>query len=675
MKRSLRSWLWRVPLDQEVDEEIAFHLEMRVRELVDRGMDPIAARSLATARLGDLNRLKRTCMELGRKRDREMRLTRWLDELRDDVKFAVRQLRHSPAFALVAALTLALGIGANGAIFALVDATLLRPLPFPHPDRLVMLWERTGAETHDGVSPLNLADWNSRSRSFERIAGFVPSVGGMVMAGTDGNAETVSRQWVTSGVFEALGVTPIVGRTFSLADDRSHTHVAVLNESFWRTRFNADRAVVGRDLKLDGTLYTIIGVVPERAQVIGRSSIWAMVSLHGAPPQARSAYMLQAVGRLKPGVTFDAATSDLGAIASALAREFPTTNQGRSVTIEPMHDAVIGSDLRFTSMLFLGVVGFVLLMCCANVANLLLARATVRTRELAIRSALGAGRRRVIRQLLTESLVLSTIGGVLGAVVGAAIVSAAPGLIPPGVLPGAVVLTFDSRVVAFCAVTAVLVGDSVRPRPRMAVDGSFLVGDRRHREPDRDRPGWKTSQRARLRRDCSGGAAALRRRLAAADAPCRRERRPRLPRAQRAHDDGRSAWAVVSDRRRIAAVLRIDRARSQRRSRHPQCRVVDDAALGAFGWRTPCLRNRRRDARGRPPASDRRLRDRQRAVFHHHRSADRRGPRLHGPGSRRQRCRLRGERSVRPPLSRRAASGWPAFSPASSRVDRRERRW
>ena len=192
--------------------------------------------------------------------------------------------------------------------------------------------------------------------------------------------------------------------------------------------------------------------------MIGRSSIWAMVSLHGAPPQARSAYMLQAVGRLKPGVTFDAATSDLGAIASALAREFPQTNQGRSVTIEPMHDAVIGSDLRFTSMLFLGVVGFVLLMCCANVANLLLARATVRTRELAIRSALGAGRRRVIRQLLTESLVLSTIGGVLGAVVGAAIVSAAPGLIPPGVLPGAVVLTFDSRVVAFCAVTAVLVG-------------------------------------------------------------------------------------------------------------------------------------------------------------------------------------------------------------------------
>ena len=182
-----------------------------------------------------------------------MRLTRWLDELRDDVKFAVRQLRHAPAFTLVAALTLALGIGANGAIFALVDATLLRPLPFPHPDRLVMLWERTGAETHDGVSPLNLADWNSRSRSFERIAGFVPSVGGMVMAGTDGNAETVSRQWVTSGVFEALGVTPIVGRTFSLADDRSHTHVAVLNESFWRTRFNADRAVVGRDLKLDGT--------------------------------------------------------------------------------------------------------------------------------------------------------------------------------------------------------------------------------------------------------------------------------------------------------------------------------------------------------------------------------------------------------------------------------------
>jgi putative ABC transport system permease protein len=458
MKRSLRSWLWRVPLDQEVDDEIAFHLDMRTRELVDRGMDPIKARQMAARRLGDLATLRQTCMDLGRKRDRDMRITQWLDELRDDVKFAVRQLRRSPGFALVAAITLALGIGANGAIFALVDAALLRPLPFRNPDRLVMLWERSEGTPHDGVSPLNLDDWNSRNRSFDRIGGFVPSVGGMVMAGADGSAETVPRQWVSAGVFDALGVTPIVGRTFLPSDDQRRANVVVLSEAFWQTRFNRDRSVIGRDLRLDGTPYTVVGVVPNTAEVIGRTSIWAMVSFHGAPPAARGAHVLQALGRLKPGVSLDAATSDLTAVAAGLAREFPKTNKGRSVTLEPMHEAVIGSDLRVTSMLFVGVVGFVLLMCCANVANLLLARATVRTRELAIRSALGAGRRRVIRQLLTESLVLSTIGGALGAAVGAAIVSVAPGMIPAALLPGAVSLTFDLRVVIFCAVTALIVG-------------------------------------------------------------------------------------------------------------------------------------------------------------------------------------------------------------------------
>src|SRR4030095_7627316 len=145
MKRSLRSWLWRVPIDREVDDEIAFHIEMRTRELIERGVDPKNAREIVLARLGDLRRLKRTCVDLGRKREREMRLTRWLEDVRDDVTFALRQLRRSPGFALVAAITLALGIGANGAIFALVDATLLRPLPLPDPDRLVVAWDRSDA--------------------------------------------------------------------------------------------------------------------------------------------------------------------------------------------------------------------------------------------------------------------------------------------------------------------------------------------------------------------------------------------------------------------------------------------------------------------------------------------------------------------------------------------------
>src|SRR5262245_12444253 len=209
MKRSLRSWLWRVPIDQEIDEELELHIEMRTRELVARGMDPRTARDVALSRLGDIATLKRTMTDLGRKRDREMRLTLWFEELADDLKVAFRQLKASPSFTLVATLTLALGIGANSAIFALVDATLLRPLPYADPDRLVALWEHATTIERSYVSPLNMFDWLARGRSFEKIAGFTPSVGGMVMAGADGNAETVSRQWVSAEIFDVFGVKPI----------------------------------------------------------------------------------------------------------------------------------------------------------------------------------------------------------------------------------------------------------------------------------------------------------------------------------------------------------------------------------------------------------------------------------------------------------------------------------
>jgi putative ABC transport system permease protein len=387
-----------------------------------------------------------------------MRTAIRLDGLRDDLKVAYRQLKSSPAFTLVATLTLALGIGANSAIFALVDATLLRPLPYGSPDRLVAVWENSGKTPRSYVSPLNLLDWNARSRTFEKIAGFTPSVGGMVMAGVDGNAETVSRQWVTAGIFDVLGVTPIAGRTFSAEDEAKRANVVVMSEAFWRARYNADPGVVGREIRLDGSLWTVVGIVPRDFQLIGQSSLWAMRPIVNLPPRARAAYVLQVVGRIKPGVSIEAANADLAAVADGLAREFPETNKGRGVTLERLHDSIVGSDLQRTSMLFLGVVGFVLLICCANVANLLLARASVRMHELAIRSALGAGRRRIVRQLVTESLVLSLLGGALGCGVAAIILRMAPSFIPQGLLPPTVTLVFDLRVVAFCAGAALLVG-------------------------------------------------------------------------------------------------------------------------------------------------------------------------------------------------------------------------
>ena len=449
--------------EAEIVEELSQHLDERYDELRAGGASDADARRLAAADLlepGALAEYMRPLRQANLPPPAALGAPRrlLLRDLRQDLRYAARMLRKQPGFAAAAVLTLALGIGANAAMFALVDATLLRPLPFPDPGRLVMVFERTGASARGNVSPLNLVDWNDRSRTFETIGGYLPGTGGMVMSGADGTAETVPRQWVTAGIFDALGVRAVVGRTFLPSDDAQRSNVVVITEAFWRTRFNGDPDVVGRALRLDGSPYTVVGVVPNEAQVIGRTSIWGLIPIQGAPPGARGAYVFQAIGRLKPGVTIDAANADMAAVAERLAREFPKTNQGRGVALEPMHEAVVGSDLRRTSVLFLGVVTFVLLICCANVANLLLTRATVCRRELAIRSALGADRLRVVRQMLTESLVLSTIGGALGLAVGAAILAAAPSLIPSDLLPAAVTLTFDARVVAFCAVTSLAVG-------------------------------------------------------------------------------------------------------------------------------------------------------------------------------------------------------------------------
>jgi putative ABC transport system permease protein len=381
-----------------------------------------------------------------------------IDEIRQDVSFALRQLRSAPAFTLVAVATLALGIGANSAIFALVDATLLRPLPYTAPERLVTIWETSATTPRGFASPLNMVDWETRGRTFEKIAGYIPSMGSMVMAGTDGNSLTVSRQWVSAGIFEVLGVAPIAGSTFTEEHEKQRANVVMLSESLWETRFNRDPGLVGQEIRLDGALWRVVGIMPKDFEILGRTSMWAMRPFVNMPPRARGAYMLQAVGRLKPGVGVEAAQSDVAAVAAGLAREYPDFNKGRTVTIEPLRDTMIGSDLKTTSMLFLGVVGFVLLICCGNVANLLLARATTRTRELAVRAALGAGRRRIVRQLLTESVLLSMIGGALGVALGAAILRVAPALIPQGLLPATVTLSFDIRIVAFCAAASLLVG-------------------------------------------------------------------------------------------------------------------------------------------------------------------------------------------------------------------------
>jgi len=458
MKRSLRSLLWRVPLNQEVDEELAFHLEMRTRELIARGVDAATARDQARSRLGDVARLKRTCVDIGRKRDREMRLTQWIDEFRDDIRFAVRQLKTAPGFTCVAAVTLALGIGANSAMFALADATLLRALPYAEPDRLVMIRERSATGGPMAVAPLNMRDWIEQNRTFEKMAAISLGLGGgPMLAAPDGTTESVERQFVSGGFFGLLGVKPVAGRTFLPADEGPRPSSVVLGEGLWRTRFGGDLSLIGRDLRVNGQPHTVVGVVPDNVRFARPASIWTLLPELSVFKQ-RDLRMFEVVGRLKRGVTLEAAQADLSVIADRLAREHPDTNKGLGVTIVALRTGIIGSELQRTAVFLLGVVGFVLLMCCANVANLLLARASARGRELAVRSALGAGRARIVRQLLTESLVLAALGGLLGVGVGAAILQAAPAFIPAGLLPPAVTLTFDGRVVTFCAAAALAVG-------------------------------------------------------------------------------------------------------------------------------------------------------------------------------------------------------------------------
>jgi putative ABC transport system permease protein len=374
--------------------------------------------------------------------------------LAQDLRYAFRLLARAPGFTAVAATVLALGIGANSAIFSVVDAALLRPLPWHKPAELTMLWEHPPGYRTSRVSPLNFQDWHDQNRVFSSLA----AIGGnSPTLLTPNGPEQIPGQSVTSEFFGLLGVAPLVGRTFTADDDRRQASVVMLGENLWRSHFGADPNIAGRAVTLSGKPSIVVGVVPAGFQFLFPSDIWTLFTVNRSPEQRRMHY-LQVIGRRKPGVSMPQAESAMAAIAGHIAQIAPGTNKGWGITIEPLRRALVGSELRATSLVLAGVVAFVLLMASANVANLMLARGAGRAREMAVRVSLGAPARRLMRQLLTESLLLAVFGGIGGLALAWVLIRVAPFLIPAETLPVGLALRLDARIVAFTSVVTLATG-------------------------------------------------------------------------------------------------------------------------------------------------------------------------------------------------------------------------
>jgi putative ABC transport system permease protein len=381
------------------------------------------------------------------------------DAVKNDLRYALRSAARSPGFTTVVVLCLALGIGANTVMFSIVNSVLLRPLPYQDPGPLTVVWEtyRTRNMLHGGVSYPNLAEWRARNQVFEEIGGFRPaahSLGGIDVP------ERVRGGRVTAGFFQVLKVSAAIGRTFLPEDDDvGAENVVVLSDGLWRRHFGGDPTAVGRTLQLDGIDHTVVGVLPPGFDFpvrVGNSEVWTPAALDVPGQYERAWPMLAAIGRLRPGVTLEGAQAAMDAIGRQLEVEYPETNTEHGFNLVSLHRQVTGSVAPLL-MLLLGAVGFVLLIACANVANMTLARGGVRKTELAVRAALGAARGRLVQQLLTESLVLSLMGGVFGSLLAVGGVRVLVGIMPPD-SPRVQEIGVDPWVWAFALAISVLTG-------------------------------------------------------------------------------------------------------------------------------------------------------------------------------------------------------------------------
>jgi putative ABC transport system permease protein len=443
----------RAALEKDLDAEVSAYFDMLVERHVARGLTPEAARRAARVALEGPEQVK--------EKVRDARPGAMLESFLRDVRGAFRAIAHNPGFAAAAIVTLALGIGANSAIFSVIDGVLLRPLPYADAGRVAMV--------NVSFTPQNLPrgplclgdflDWRAGSRSFEKPAAFGPdSMTLAAMPGSPSRAEQVFSAMVTAGFFSTLGATPKLGRIFTAGDDRPGApKIAILSEVLWRRRFAADPGVVGKQVTSDGGIfggetYTVVGVMPASFAFPSGTEIWTILPLD--PPNRRGPFFLSGVARLKPGVTFDQARGELEGIAASIEKTYPGSYSRLRFVVDPLQESIV-EDIRPALLLLFGSVAVVLLIALVNVANLLLTRSAARQREIAIRLSLGATPGGIVRQLLTESLVLAMIGAVAGLLLAYAAVRALL-VAAPAQLPRLSEVAIDGRVLAFTMVLSIV---------------------------------------------------------------------------------------------------------------------------------------------------------------------------------------------------------------------------